>query len=706
MPKEYSVDDILNEVLGNKANSKPQAEAPKQANPANMFVTAMPEDSAEFEIPVAKKREETPVIDSTDAPTILHTFEPEKVPEKPVVSEEVKAFVKNEIFEQAKKETVHFPIDIGDEYDDEEEAQDENEFSNYGQKKEFNSQFALEKANATVRVIVSAVCAAVVLALGVWHSLTLGLNPVLDPIAASTTGVYMCATALIMTVFSFAIAYPTTLSGIKNFFTFNANGDSLPAMFTLVSILQMVYTLVLPNHNTVTLTLTVAPVATLTLFFNLLGKLVKVVNDKKNFEILSENTNEKSVCEVISDSNLSFELTSGLGISDPVISAGHRANFLSNFIKNSSIETAADKNMRFLAPVVFFGSLMVGVITLFLEDNGLFGALQATCAALALATPMSSVLCCVLPINRANRFLRRNGGFISSANAIEDVADTNLVYLDSSELFTTDTIHLYVLRTLGDFKIDDCIVDAASITAEAKIPLCNVFLNMILGDKKLLRKVDSLIYEDDMGLSAWVDGKRVLLGNRELLKTHGIEPPTREFEAKFKVDGREIVYLVNSGEIAAFFVVGYNADEEVADMVQSLCDNRIGILIRNSDSNLTVKKLSYIFDVDMEDIAIVPKTLQNQCDKYTEEKMTSPACAVYSKGTQNFVNTLLACIKTKTAISLATLLQLGSVILGYAIVCFFAFVSGLSQVTLPAILIYQLFWLVAIAVIPNLSRYK
>ncbi len=728
MPKEYSVDDILNEVLGDRAKkSEPifglsleedvktapveveeikvapveVEEEIKIAKPkADFFVTSMPEDSAEIDIPILKKRAEKPVIDSTDEPTILHKPE-ETAPKKEavVLSEDVKEFVKSE----AKKETVHFPIDIPLD-DDEPEEENSDEFSNYGQKKEFLNKFSLEKTNATVRVIVSAVCAAVLLALGLWQFLSSGETPVLQPITADT-GVYMCATALIMTLFSAIICYPTTFGGLKSFFSFNANSDSLVALLSVVGVLQCGVSLIYPENNIAT-ALTTASVASLCVMFNALGKLVKATNDKKNFEIVSNQNADKSVCEVIGDSRLSFELTSNMDMTSPVITAGHSTNFLSKFIQNTSEETAADKNMRFLAPVVFFGAIAVGVISLILETTTLTTALSAVCASLCLATPMSSALCSILPLAKANRALRKNGGFICSASSVEEVADTNLVYFDSSELFTSDTIHLYVLRTLGDFKIDDCIVDAASITAEAKIPLCNVFLNMVLGDRKLLRKVDSLIYEDDMGLSAWVDGKRVLLGNRELLKTHGIEPPTREFEAKFKVDGREIVYLVNSGEIAAFFVVGYNADEQVADMVQTLSDHKIAILVRNSDSNLTVKKLSYIFDIDMEDIVLVPKTLQTQCDKYTQNTISAPAGAVYSKGTRAFVKTVLAALKVKTAISLSTLLQLGSVILGYAIVCFFAFVSGLGQVTLPAIMAYQLFWLVAIALLPNLSKYK
>ncbi len=705
MPKEYSVDDILNEVLGSKKTEVKEdsevktEEKPKIGSAPQQFVAQLPEDSAEFDLPVLKHRRENPVIDSTDAPTVIHKLDPQKEEE-----EKLREFVKKEIRESAKQEKSNYSIDIP--LDNEEEEEDKFDFENYSQSGEFLKKITSDKVFSGVRTIVAFVCAFLLLLLGFWQYFSVsGLNflPPLD----ENLSVYITSMAFIVTMFSSAICYPTVLNGISSFFTFKANSNALVSWLLVFSAVQSGILLFNPNlflNGTVWL---IAPVAVLTLAFNELGKYLKISNDKKNFEILSDKSIDKNVCSLVTDEGLVFELTSKMDITDPVICAGHSTNFACKFMKFINAEMPSDKNMRFLAPIVFFGSIVVALLTVIVDSNAtLINAFSAICACLALATPMTSVLCCTLPLIKANSALRRENSFISSTESLEGVSDTNLVYLDSAQLFTSETIHLYVLRTLGDFKIDDCIIDAASITHEAKIPLSNVFLNMVLGDKKLLRKVDSLIYEDDMGLSAWVGGKRVLLGNRELLKTHGIEPPTREFEAKFKVDGREIVYLVNSGDIAAFFVVGYNADEEVLDMVQKLADNKVGLLIRNSDSNLTVKKLSYIFDVDPEDISIVPKTLQNQCDKYTENTMSSPANAVYSNGTKGFVNTLVATIKAKTAVSLASLLQIGSIILGYAIVCFFAFVSGLGQVSLPAILVYQLFWLVAISLVPNLTSYK
>ena len=46
---------------------------------------------------------------------------------------------------------------------------------------------------------------------------------------------------------------------------------------------------------------------------------------------------------------------------------------------------------------------------------------------------------------------------------------------------------------------------------------------MIKGKTEMLYPVESYIYEDGLGLSGWIENKRVLFGNRALMESHSIE---------------------------------------------------------------------------------------------------------------------------------------------------------------------------------------
>ena len=68
------------------------------------------------------------------------------------------------------------------------------------------------------------------------------------------------------------------------------------------------------------------------------------------------------------------------------------------------------------------------------------------------------------------------------------------------------------------------------------------------------------MYEDGMGLSAWVDGKRVLIGNSALMRHHEIYTLFCRLRGEIPRWRPELIYLSNSGELTAMFVVSYQPE--------------------------------------------------------------------------------------------------------------------------------------------------
>ncbi len=703
MPNEYNVDDILAEVLGERATKKQSA-----ATSFNVTIEEEKPKAVVAEKPKVVESEKT-TVDEFVAPRPLIPDETEvdefaTRPMKPEeVSNEVKKFVIDELKNSDKNAPLKFPIDIEDDEEDEEDIEEDDvieDFENYSQKQTVWGDIRNLKSSLIMRTVVTAVCSVVLLVLSLLGLFNLDIlsfiNPNNDPVMFS-------AVSLVIVALAVSICYPTVLNGIASIFRLRANSDTLPSILPIFCALQLVV-LMIATPESMDGVAVFAPLATLALFFNSIGKLMMVSRISSGFSVVSDERVEKFSCEVIEDSKLTYELTKELDVSAPLVCISRPANFLSDFLKNSYSEDVSDSWARMIAPIVAIGSVVVGVVN-FIFNRDLFLAVSSSAAAMALATPLTSTICCNLPLMRASKKACKNGGVISGMSALDSVGEANCIYFDCADLFTKKTIFLHHFETFGDFKIDDCIVDAASITKSANIPLSNVFMNIIQDDERLLVGVDSLVYEDEMGLSAWVGSKRVLLGNRELLRTHGIEVPSREFESRYKRDGREIVYLANSGELAAFFVVSYNADPEIAKTLKRLYKSKISILVKNCDCNITTRKLMYVFDISDDYIEIVPRALNQQCETHCAQVMTAPAKAAHTGSIYSFVSTVLASIAAKSAVSFATTLQIGSIILGFALVSFFAFVSGLSQINIVTALVYQLFWLVAIALFPNLRKY-
>jgi hypothetical protein len=148
-------------------------------------------------------------------------------------------------------------------------------------------------------------------------------------------------------------------------------------------------------------------------------------------------------------------------------------------------------------------------------------------------------------------------------------------------------------------------MDAAAVSIAAGGPLATVFRGIITDRVDILQEVDTLVYEQDMGVSGWVGGRRVLVGNRLLLKNHGVDVPSNAYEERYAVDGRKLVYLSTAGELSAMFVISYLCDEELSDRLKTLSHCRMDLLIHSCDPNVTEDLVCETLDLDNYRVAVM-----------------------------------------------------------------------------------------------------
>ena len=87
---------------------------------------------------------------------------------------------------------------------------------------------------------------------------------------------------------------------------------------------------------------------------------------------------------------------------------------------------------------------------------------------------------------------------------------------------------------------------------------------------------------------------RILIGSRALLAAHGIEPPSQDYEDKYLLGGKSIVYLASGGDLIAMFIVSYNSDKRRALELQRMEENGISLIVRNCDANITAVSYTHL----------------------------------------------------------------------------------------------------------------
>lgn len=537
-------------------------------------------------------------------------------------------------------------------------------------------------------------------------SLVLCLSPVIgyqlpEAIAFSKSGIVFPAINLAIICIAALTCNVTVGGGLLSLARFRAGNDTFAACSVIGAAALGVSFVVDPASMSSGGENLFFPITLMCLWFNTIGKALSAKRIGDNFRTLVDGKDQSALLPV-HNKELARELT-GQRDETPRFCTSAKAKFFARFLELSYRDDATESIARVVSPIVFLCSIIVGVIA-FLLTGRISDAVTGFAAILCVASPFSATIAGALPVFRSCRALNERGSMMAGGYTAETFAETDSVLLDIEQLFPAGSIVLHGIKTFAQGRIDEAILDAASVICSTKSTLGSIFLNVVQGDRKLLRPVDTIIYEDGMGLSAWVGGKRVLIGNRELMINHGVDIPSHDYENKYVGGGKDILYLANSGELTAMFILSYHADEEVYRSLGIMAGRGIRLVINCSDPNITTEKLSELFAYPESQLKLLSSKYQQKCAELTEERETASAAAVYD-GSLSSLSDLLNCSGIiRQSSFMAALLEMVGIVLGFILVTIFLFTGNITSLSMYMLVAFQLFWLAAVTVVILVRR--
>lgn len=509
---------------------------------------------------------------------------------------------------------------------------------------------------------------------------------------------------LIFLVLAAGFSWPVLWNGVRGLFRLQANSDSGAAVAAVASIVQTAALLFAADRVESAAVHLYAPLAVLALLLNALGKLSMVRRVTRNFKFVSSK-DPKYAVHLFEDHNTALQMGRGCVAGTPVAAYQSKTKFLRHFLRISYLPDPCEQNSQVIAPIGVVASLILCVATLLLFRDGL-AALTAFTAACCVCVPMVNQLCVNLPLAQVSRIAARGGAMLSGYQALDTFSDTNAVLLDARDLFPKSNVILSGIKTFGDQHIDDAILEAAALLGEVGGTLSEIFEQVIQNRRDLLPRVENFTYEDGRGIVGWVSGHRLLVGNRELLKAYKIAPPSRDYEEKYGASGKQVLYLASGGQLMAMFLIAYQPDRRRTAELCRLEDDGVAFLVRTCDPNITPKLVARSFQIDEKSVAVLPERLGKvyveTCEK--DAAASAPAWMATKGRPAAMMRLLAACIRQRGNISLAVALQNVAVALGFVLVAFLACYSGLGKLNTLFLLLYELFWTLAIVLLPKLRR--
>ena len=501
--------------------------------------------------------------------------------------------------------------------EEEEEEPEIEDFTSYEDTKAVASELLYRQRTSLITLVLTGVLELVLLLMTI---LSLG--------GSSMPNVAYLSAQLFILVLMMGLNYAAIGRGWVGVFTLKANSDSAPAVASAVALIEVLAHIV-PSSAELPYG---APLAGLVMVLCAIGHYAQAVGVRRNFAFVAYPSDKYAVTLIEEEGAVREIGRRAAGTGEATVGYFHRTGFLTNYLSNAYESHRGDDWSRYLVPGAFVLSLLMSLVALLGEGTEGFWPWLGVFVTMVCVSMQVTQVAVQLPLNQCARVMLSRGGFLVGWKAVRQFGHLDALVVDIADLYPDESMLLHGIKTFSNTHIDEAILTAASLTIRAGGPLSMIFRRIIENKEELLSEVDTLVYEQGMGLSGWVDGRRVLVGNRRLLQNHAVDVPSSDYEARYAKNGRRLVYLSMGGQLSAMFVVSYLPDPEIQDALQDLCRSHVTLLVRSCDPNITTQDLCESFDLEEYYVDVLPASAGRAYMQLAERVSESMPAVMASNG--------------------------------------------------------------------------
>lgn len=534
----------------------------------------------------------------------------------------------NELAQKRKRKIANFilenPSDEEDEYktgdaslqSDEEENDDEP--IDLDDENVIRERLNRSSTGLLLRLIITGVLFIATLIIGILNTANVqnlgALGPVIN-LRSNTENYLFCM--LTIGVLSFGTCSSVIANGYSRLFKLRPDGDTLCAFAHTAAIASVVPYLIRIEYVQRSMSHVYLIVSLAILCFNTLSKLIAVNTAKRNFEFVSAK--EVKYFADFCDKSSAERLSKGAVLGVPVTAATRKTEMLKDFIISTYCEDASDRISGKTAIVTVITAVIGAVIAFFTNGdenplNNLSWAFTALSAICCLGAALSCSMTVTVPLLLASVKGRKNRFAILGYEAVEGFSETNSVLAEASALFPPQAVAIDNIcgydkpssRGEGKVNIDEAIILGASLAYATGSILSDALFNMLDYKKELLKTVNGIVYENNLGVMGWIDRRRVLLGTREHMLAHEISVPSVKKETAANPKNDNVIYLAVGGEVCLLFFVSVTAEKQIAARVNKLVDKEVTLIVKTVDGTITAPFIASVFGVDEGMVKVIP----------------------------------------------------------------------------------------------------
>ena len=540
---------------------------------------------------------------------------------------------------------------------------------------------------------------------GVIVTLFLGLIELLPMLGVTLPDMFLPDRAPVMYLslnlglcgFCIALCYRVILGGFSSLIR-KPDGDSAIAVACTAALIHMATELIFYLSARQPVCRVFGAPVTLALTLNDIGLLMMARRVARNFRFVAVR-GVKSACRKLGGDLHLEELRHVDHRQRDHVTYCVKAKFLSGYLRHAYEEDFCEQMFRRLTPYIIIPALIAAVAGGLTGASryGIWSAFYSFAAVLVVGIPACRLFCLNLPLSRVTGRLLRRGAMLNGWAGVDEFGRTDTLAVASDVLFPAGSVRLLSLKAFGEEDLERSVRYAASVVLAAGGPLTQVFEQLLEGQRERVLPVEGIDYENEMGVSGFVESLPVLVGNRMMLKTHGCAMPSKDYEHLLTGgDNRSLVYIAISGVPCAVLLVKYSADGDTINSVQRMVESGVNMVVYTCDANVTARMLSRIYGVPQRCISMLSTPAGSEYDRLTHViRDCSPAVLASDGSMRALADAITAARRLHIQLHFATVIQMVAYGLMLMLTALLCCLSGPDGISPAQIMLLQLLCLAA-----------
>lgn len=268
-------------------------------------------------------------------------------------------------------------------------------------------------------------------------------------------------------------------------------------------------------------------------------------------------------------------------------------------VARAPIERIADVVSSYFVPIVVFVAIASFVGWYFIAGKPVNFALTAFIAVLIIACPCALGIATPAAIVVGTGKGAENGILIKGGEHLENAQKTRAVVFDKTGTLTKGEPSVTDIVPFAGFSENELLITAASAEKNSEHPIGEAIVNEAKTRGLNLEEPIDFEAVPGHGVRATINGKKVLLGNRSLMKSNGldygaIEPDLERLEN----GGKTAMILALDGKTLGILAVADTLKENSARTVQKLKQMGIEVIMLTGDNERTAKAIAKNLGID------------------------------------------------------------------------------------------------------------